>query len=101
MHGPAGDPQLALFAALGTHLPLAQSVSATQRHAVCAPLSTGAGLRLVVHVDPEPELWHATELGGGWHPWPSSVPVPVQPEQLPLWLLGMQWPLSHTASLVQ
>ena len=32
-----------------THLPLEQSESATQRHAVCAALETGGGERVVVH----------------------------------------------------
>jgi hypothetical protein len=83
-----------------THLPLEQSPSATQRHAVPPELRTGAGESVVVQAVP-PLVVHATELGGGWQPWPSSVPVPVQPEQFPLCELGMQCPLSHAASDVQ
>jgi hypothetical protein len=39
--------------------------------------------------------------GHGMHPWPSSLPVPVQAEQLPFVLLGMQWPLAQALSEVQ
>jgi hypothetical protein len=45
---PVHEPVHWLFAL--THLPLAQSESATQRHAVCAAFETGAGERVVVHV---------------------------------------------------
>jgi hypothetical protein len=83
-----------------THLPLEQSESATQRHAVFAELMTGAGVRVVVHAVP-PVLTHGTELGAGMHPCPSSAPVPVHPEQLLLCELGMQWPLAHATSAVQ
>ena len=83
-----------------THFPLEQLESATQRHAVLPELGTGAGVRVVVHIVP-PVPVQGTELGAGSQPCPSSVPVPVQPEQLPLWPLGMQWPLSHTESDVQ
>ena len=83
-----------------THFPLEQSESATQRHAVFAELMTGAGVRVVVHEVP-PVPTQATELGAGIHPWPSSEPVPVQLEQLPLCEFGMQCPLAHAASLVQ
>jgi hypothetical protein len=47
-----------------THLPLEQFESATQRHALWSALSTGVGVRLVVHAEP-PVPAHATELGGG------------------------------------
>jgi hypothetical protein len=50
-----------------THLPLEQFESATQRHALWAALSTGVGVRLVVHEEP-PLPAQATELGGGWQP---------------------------------
>jgi hypothetical protein len=83
-----------------THLPLEQSPSATHMHAVLPALRTGAGVRDVVH-DVPPVPAHAMELGAGMQPWPSSLPVPVQPEQLPLCELGMQWPLSHATSDVQ
>jgi len=83
-----------------THLPLEQSESATQRHAVLAELRTGVGVNVVVQAVP-PLVVHAMELGGGWQPCPSLVPVPVQPEQLPLFPLGMQWPLSQATSEVQ
>ena len=85
---------------LSTHLPLEQSESATQRHAVFAELSSGAGVRAVMHMVP-PVPTHATELGAGIHPWPSSEPVPVQLEQLLLCELGMQWPLAQATSEVQ
>ena len=52
---------------LFTHLPLEQSESATQRHAVFPELMTGAGVRVVTHVVP-PVPTHATELGAGWQP---------------------------------
>jgi hypothetical protein len=58
------------------------------------------GESAVVHEVP-PVVMHGTELGAGMHPCPSSEPVPVHPEQLPLWLLGMQWPLAHATSDVQ
>jgi hypothetical protein len=87
---PVHAVELVHWLFLSTHLPLAQSESATHRHAVLAALSTGAGVSVVVHEVPEPVLAHATELGGGWHPWPSSDPLPVHPEQLPLCELGMQ-----------
>jgi hypothetical protein len=83
-----------------THLPLEQLVSATHRHTARAELNTGAGERLVGQVTP-PLAVHGTELGAGMQPCPSSVPVPVQPEQLPLCELGMQRPLSHAESAVQ
>jgi hypothetical protein len=83
---------------LFTHLPLEQSPSVTQRHAECAAFRTGAGVRPVMH-DVPPPVWHAIELGGGWHPWPSSLPAPVQPVQgRPP---AMQCPLSHTESEAQ
>jgi hypothetical protein len=63
---------------LFTHLPLEQSESATQTHAVCPEFNTGAGVRAVMHDEP-PAVWQATELGGGTHPCPSSLPTPVQP----------------------
>ena len=84
---PVQEPEHTLSAF--THLPLEQFESATQRHAVWPELSTGGGVRLVVHALP-PLPAQATELGGGWQPWPSSVPLPVQPEQLLLCELGMQ-----------
>jgi hypothetical protein len=83
-----------------THLPLEQFESATQRHALPLALRTGAGDRVVVHAFP-PVPMHATPVGAGWQPCPSSVPVPVQPAQLPLCELGMQWPLSHATSALQ
>ena len=82
-----------------THLPLAQSESATHTQAVLAGLGTGAGESVVVHAA-TPAV-QGTDDGAASQPWPSSVPVPVQLEQLPLLLLGMQWPVSHTASLIQ
>jgi hypothetical protein len=76
-----------------THLPLEQFESSTQRQAVFAALITGAGVIVVTHIVP-PIAMHGTELGGGMHPCPSSVPVPVQgpagDAQLLLFLLGMQ-----------
>jgi hypothetical protein len=87
-----------------THLALEQSESATQRHAVFAALMTGAGVRVVVHMVP-PVPTHATELGAGMHPLPSSAPVPVHgpagDAQLLLCELGMQWPLAHATSAKQ
>ena len=50
-----------------THLPLEQSESATQRHAVCPELGTGAGVRVVVHTVP-PLPMQGTELGAGSQP---------------------------------
>jgi hypothetical protein len=82
------------------HLPLEQSESATQRHAVFAELMTGAGVRVVVHAVP-PVPKHGTELGAGMHPWPSSAPVPVHAGLEQLLPCGMQWPLAHAASVVQ
>jgi hypothetical protein len=84
------------------HLLLEQSESATQRHAVLPELRTGAGVRVVVHMVP-PVPTHATELGAGMHPLPSSAPVPVhgppgEGEQLLLCALGMQWPLAQATS---
>jgi len=72
-----------------THLPLAQSVSATQRHAVLAEFKTGVGVSDVVHAVP-PLVVHAMELGGATHPLVWAVPEPEQfePEQTHL-------PLSH------
>jgi hypothetical protein len=95
---PVHAPALHWLFAL-THLPLAQSASATHKHAVWALLRTGAGVRLVVQLEPDPVLAHATELGGGSHPCPSSVPVPVHEDALQC--DGMQWPLSHATSEVQ
>jgi hypothetical protein len=65
------------------HLPLEQFESATQRHAVLSDLITGGGVKVVVHAVP-PTPVQGTEVGAAWHPCPSSGPVPVQPEQLPL-----------------
>ena len=75
-----------------THLPLEQFESSTQRQAVFAALITGAGVSVVMHIVP-PIAMQGMELGGGMHPCPSSVPVPVQGPrfvQLLLWELGMQ-----------
>ena len=83
-----------------THLPLEQSPSATQRHAVPPELRTGVGVSDVLHPVP-PLVVQGTDVGAGWQPCPSSVPVPVQPEQFPLCELGMQCPLSHATSEVQ
>jgi hypothetical protein len=86
-----------------THLPVEQFESSTQRQAVFPELITGAGVRVVMHIVP-PIPMHGTELGGGMHPCPSSVPVPVQGPvfvQLLLCELGMQWPLGHATSLMQ
>jgi hypothetical protein len=70
-----------------THLPLEQSESATQRHAVPPEFNTGAGVSVVVQPVP-PTVVHATELGAFTHPFVVDVPEPVQfdPEQthLPL-----------------
>ena len=63
VHMPATVHWLSLF----THLPLEQSESATQRHAVLPELRTGGGVRVVVHVVP-PVPTQATELGAGTHP---------------------------------
>jgi hypothetical protein len=87
-----------LFAS--THFLLEQFESATQRHAVSPELGTGAGERVVTHWVPPVSL-QGTELGAGMHPCPSSEPLPVQFEQLLLWLLGMQCPLAHATSDVQ
>jgi hypothetical protein len=78
VHGPVVHCVSAL-----THLPLVQLESATQRHAVWPAFGTGVGVRVVVQTVP-PLPMHATELGAGWQPCPSSVPVPVHPAQLPL-----------------
>ena len=72
-----------------THLPREHLESATQRQAPRAALKTGVGVRVVGQLMP-PLPVHGTELGAGMQPCPSSVPVPVQLEQLPLCELGMQ-----------
>jgi hypothetical protein len=94
-HMPAGH-----WLSLLTHLPLEQFESATQRHAVFALFRTGGGVSDVTQLVP-PAALHATELGAGMHPFPSSCPVPVQPAQLPLCELGMQRPLGHPRSEMQ
>jgi hypothetical protein len=83
-----------------THLPLEQLESATQRQPPRAALKTGRGMRVVGQLLP-PFPVQGTELGAGMQPCPSSVPVPVQLAQLPLFMLGMQRPLSHATSEVQ
>jgi hypothetical protein len=60
-----------------THLPLEQSESATQRHAVPPEFSTGAGVSDVVQPVP-PAVVHATELAAFTHPFVVDVPEPVQ-----------------------
>jgi hypothetical protein len=64
---PVHMPATVHWLSLLTHLPLEQSESATQRHAVFAELRTGAGVRVVVHMVP-PVPTQATELGAGTHP---------------------------------
>jgi hypothetical protein len=85
-----------------THLPLEQSPSATQRHAVPPEFNTGAGKSDVVHPVP-PEVVHATELGAATHPFAFAVPDPVQfdPQAELLTELGTHFPLSHWLSFVQ
>jgi hypothetical protein len=84
------------WVSLSTHLPLEQFESATQRHAVCAALRTGAGVSVVVHEVPLLPV-QGTEDGAFWQPWPSSpfedLPVQFEP-------LQMQWPLAQATSLL-
>ena len=50
-----------------THFPIEQSASATHRHAAPVELSTGAGVRFVVHAVPPPPT-QGIEVGAGSHP---------------------------------
>jgi hypothetical protein len=72
-----------------THLPLEQSPSATQRHAVPPVLRTGAGVSVVVQPVP-PLVVQATDEGAATHPLVAAVPLPLQLEPL-----QTHWPLSH------
>lgn len=82
-----------------THLPLEQSESATQRHAVSPELGTGAGESVVVHIVP-PVPTHATDDGAGAQLCSSAAPDPVQPDPHAVLLppspdTGTHLPLSH------
>lgn len=70
VHVPVHCPAL-------THLPLEQFESATQRHAECPELGTGAGVSVVVHVVP-PVPVQGTDVGAGSQLCSSAVPEPVQ-----------------------
>ena len=61
-----------------THLPLEQSPSATQRHAVCAALQAGAGDSVVVH-----EKLPAAPVLTLIHPYPPPPPPPPPAYDIP------------------
>jgi hypothetical protein len=114
VHWPVGDETLSQLPIehdheLATEAAVWQSSLSAEPLPVHVPvhwlsLLTGAGVRVVVHMVP-PVPTHATELGAGMHPLPSSAPVPVHgpagDAQLLLCELGMQWPLAHATSAKQ